>query len=359
MYNGNIGIGTATPVGKFDIFTGISGFSFNIPNQDFGSISFGNVSSTTQIPAMIGKSLNSTGMYLIAASTESNALPDMHLTVRRNDNTDFSGLTSTAFRFSRFATSLVDILRNGNVGIGTTTPVGKLDISTGSSTTYNMSGQGSGIISFGNPGNISQPSIISKTTTDNASGLILFAGTSDISNVADMRFDVRKNDSNDFTTLTTTAFRFTRAGITLVNILRNGNFGIGTANPGSKLTVKGTIHATEVKVTADVPADYVFEKYYLGQSSLKPDYTMLTLSEVQKFTEENHHLPNVPSAKEIKENGLHLGEMSNILLQKIEELTLYSIEQQKTIEKLEKENEAFKTLSERLSKIENQLKNQN
>jgi hypothetical protein len=53
------------------------------------------------------------------------------------------------------------------------------------------------------------------------------------------------------------------------------------------------------------------------------------------FTKKNNHLPNVPSAKEIKEKGLELGEMSNILLQKIEEMTLYIIEQNKRIEALE------------------------
>jgi hypothetical protein len=148
-----------------------------------------------------------------------------------------------------------------------------------------------------------------------------------------------------------------------LTLRHDGNVGIGSTSPDSKLTVKGKIHAEEVKVDLAVPADYVFEKYYLGKSSLKPDYTLLTLSEVEKFTEENHHLPNVPSAKEIKEKGLLLGEMSNVLLQKIEELTLYSIDQKKTIEKqaiaiqkLEKENESFKSLSERLTTIEKELK---
>lgn len=62
---------------------------------------------------------------------------------------------------------------------------------------------------------------------------------------------------------------------------------------------------------------------------------MPTLVEVEKFTKENNHLPHVPSAQEIKEKGLQVGGMSNALLQKIEELTLYIIEQNKRIEALE------------------------
>src|SRR5690606_37013801 len=95
------------------------------------------------------------------------------------------------------------------------------------------------------------------------------------------------------------------------------------------------IHAEEIKVDLAVPADYVFQKYFTGFSDLKPDYEMFSLKEVESFIKENHHLPNVPSAEEIQENGLHLGEMNNLLLQKVEELTLYIIEQNKRIDALE------------------------
>jgi hypothetical protein len=121
--------------------------------------------------------------------------------------------------------------------------------------------------------------------------------------------------------------------IPTVNILSD-KVGIGTLNPDEKLTVNGTIHATEVKVTQTVPADYVFQKYYTGKSELKSDYTMPTLAEIENFTKKNHHLPNVPSAQEIQQKGVSLGEMSNVLLQKVEELTLYAIEQNKVIEEL-------------------------
>ncbi|MCQ2607720.1 MAG: hypothetical protein MJ197_03430 [Bacteroidales bacterium] len=106
--------------------------------------------------------------------------------------------------------------------------------------------------------------------------------------------------------------------------------GIGTSNltftSGFKLAVKGGILCEEVKVIANVPsADYVFEK----------DYKLHSIEEVAEYVKENKHLPDVPSAKDFKENGYKIGDMDNLLLQKIEELTLYIIEQQKQIKELQ------------------------
>jgi len=126
-----------------------------------------------------------------------------------------------------------------------------------------------------------------------------------------------------------------------MRIAANGNVGIGSKNPDAPLTVKGLIHATEVKIDLNVPADYVFQKHYTGVSHLKPEYIMPTLDEVEKFTKENNHLPGIPSAKEIQEKGLNIGEISNLLLQKIEELTLYTIEQNKLIKEQQKRIEAL------------------
>lgn len=130
-------------------------------------------------------------------------------------------------------------------------------------------------------------------------------------------------------------FAFTDHLGTSVMRIKDYKVGIGTENPDKMLTVKGTIHAEEVLIDLNVPADYVFEKYYAGFSLLNPNYTMLTLQEVEEFTKKNNHLPEMPSAQEVKENGLELGEMTNLLLQKIEELTLYTIEQEKRIKALE------------------------
>ncbi|MBC3846837.1 hypothetical protein H8K90_10640 [Winogradskyella echinorum] len=122
-----------------------------------------------------------------------------------------------------------------------------------------------------------------------------------------------------------------------MRISSNGNVGIGTTNPSELLSVNGKILCEEVEVILDVAPDYVFQKYYTGSSTLKADYVMPTIEEVEAFTKKNHHLPEVPSAKEIKEEGLQLKEMTTLLLQKVEELTLYTIEQEKRIKALEAE----------------------
>jgi hypothetical protein len=106
----------------------------------------------------------------------------------------------------------------------------------------------------------------------------------------------------------------------------NGNVGIGTSPGNFKLAVNGKIWGTEVQVAVTKPPDYVFEK----------SYPLPTLEEVKSFIDQNKHLPEIPSAKEMEANGVNIGEMNMLLLKKIEELTLYVIEQQKEINDLKK-----------------------
>ena len=105
--------------------------------------------------------------------------------------------------------------------------------------------------------------------------------------------------------------------------LIGGNVGIGTTNPDEKLTVNGVIHAKEVKVDLSGPlADFVF----------KSNYKLMSLPQVEQFVKANNHLPQMPSAEEVAKNGLSMGEMQNKLLQKVEELTLYAIQQNNKIQ---------------------------
>jgi hypothetical protein len=117
---------------------------------------------------------------------------------------------------------------------------------------------------------------------------------------------------------------------------KNGMVGIGTKSPDELLTVKGKIHTQEVLVDLNgaVAPDYVFEQYFEGSSAGNTAYKLPSLEEVAAFIEANHHLPGVPSAAALDEKGLSLKAMNLILLQKIEELTLYTLEQQEQIDML-------------------------
>lgn len=104
-----------------------------------------------------------------------------------------------------------------------------------------------------------------------------------------------------------------------------GNVGIGTtAIANYKLAVDGKIRSREVKVDTDNWADYVFEN----------GYDLPSLEEVERHIAEKGHLINIPSAEEVEANGVALGEMNKLLLEKIEELTLYTLQQEKGIQEL-------------------------
>ncbi|TWF44484.1 hypothetical protein FHW36_101404 [Chitinophaga polysaccharea] len=106
-----------------------------------------------------------------------------------------------------------------------------------------------------------------------------------------------------------------------------GSVGIGTVNPGAcKLAVEGLLGARKIKVTqSSTWADYVFHD----------DYTVMPLYETEKFIKANKHLPGIPTAKEVAENGYDVGEMNRLLLEKVEEMTLHLIRMQKKIDELE------------------------
>jgi hypothetical protein len=101
---------------------------------------------------------------------------------------------------------------------------------------------------------------------------------------------------------------------------------VGNSESPINLRVNGKIDANEVEVSLNHWNDYVFHD----------DYKLMPLSELESFVNANKHLPEIPSEKEVIENGINIGEMNALLLKKIEELTLYVIELKKQLDQLNK-----------------------
>lgn len=214
------------------------------------------------------------------------------------------------------------IFENGNVGIGVTDPANKLEVLYGVTSLGWSAIAQFGLASSGMWHNSAHQVVIGGPSILGYTGLIIYSdsntGAGQISfadgrgNPDSWRGFVQYDHSID-------ALTFGTNSTEKVRISSLGNVGIGTSNPSYKLDVNGIIHAKEVKVDMNFPADYVFNS----------DYNLPSLSDVENFIKSNGHLPEVPSASEIQEKGLCMGDMQNKLLQKVEELTLYTIQQEK------------------------------
>ncbi len=221
-------------------------------------------------------------------------------------------------------TPRLTVKANGKVGIGTDDPIEKFQI--GNSFLFHDGGHQ--IISF----------LHSPLGTD----------LSDSKYAAEIRFDSSQGNLRIGTSSTKTNYATSH-----LTINKLGNVGIGTLNPDEKLSVNGKIHTKEVKVDLNGWSDFVFDK----------GYDLPTLKEVENHINKEGHLKDIPSEKEVLENGIHLGEMNSKLLQKIEELTLYIIEQDKKIKDLEEQNLRIEKnekentqLAERLNALEHLIK---
>ncbi|MFC1226720.1 hypothetical protein ACFE6N_23150 [Pedobacter sp. BG31] len=147
-------------------------------------------------------------------------------------------------------------------------------------------------------------------------------------NSSDLRVDIGDDygSDGDRFVLGTTSWSNSTYYVHMV-VGADGKVGIGTETFGAeRLAVNGNIRAREVKVEATGWPDFVFQK----------DYKIGSLVDLARYINKNKHLPGVPSAEDVEKNGIELGEMNKLLLQKIEELTLYMISQQKEIDELKK-----------------------
>jgi hypothetical protein len=214
-----------------------------------------------------------------------------------------------------------------NVGIGTTTPTALLDVNGntrlgGSATVTNSFGVGGNSLLSGAL-NVSGSTFLSAALDVNGNttlgGTLAVANSATIGNVLTVASNANVGGN-----------LAVNASATVGNDARvNGRVIVGNpaSTPGSHaMYVNGSIVATEVKVALQTNwPDYVFEA----------DYALPNLAEWEQFIATNKHLPGVPSAAEVSQNGgIELGEMNRVLLQKVEELTLLLIAQQKQIDAL-------------------------
>jgi hypothetical protein len=212
---------------------------------------------------------------------------------------------------------------NGRIGIGTESPLAKIDIRGNTlESEYGVINPVLNIFSSNTPavGTGASIALGGKTNNGNPEYAFAYLCGGKESNLFDNYagyFAVRTvSGGNNGEVLSANYERF--------RITSSGDVGIGTTDPkGYKLAVNGKVRAHEIKVeTANWP-DYVFAK----------DYQLPDLRETELHIKTNGHLPGIPSAEEVKNNGIDLGDMNARLLQKIEELTLHVIELNKTVVK--------------------------
>jgi hypothetical protein len=326
---GDVGIGTTAPVSPLQVI----GTSTQT-NATFGPAGSAGTFDVLGLTIGDGQGFADLGSNLYYTGSQwnlRNTSNDGWMTAMNNNPMGTSPASSFGVYHAAYnatpatLTPFFSITPSGNIGVGTTKPNSLLNLYSGTSygvggtlLTLEPTGQQSGSASMlswqRNLDNWTPAGIGQLYSLGDAYGGVLL-------------FYTHADDSSN-----------TSAPLERMRILANGNVGIGTSSPAHLLHVAGTIGAEEVIVSA-TGADYVFD----------PDYRLQPLSEVADYVKENHHLPEIPSAEEVKESGMSLGEMQSKLLAKIEELTLHMIQTGERNDRLEQQNQ---DLQARIARLE-------
>lgn len=304
--NGNVGIGTANPTEKLSVNGNITVKGDNAriylggpANGTFG-IAFDNLNPNY-------------GIFYTEGT------PDDYVSISPNGNAK---------------NGVMNIFGNGNVGIGTTTPQEKLDVN-GNVTI-------SGLIKIPLASDVEHQSPSLTVTPGHE-----FKYDGEYLNYYGLGFH-KYEDAGGFDGIN--AYLSAYYGIDLftgganrLRISNGGNVGIGTTTPTEKLSVNGNIKAKKLIVTQTGWADYVFDKAY----------TLMHIDSLSTYINTHKHLPEMPTTKDVQDNGVDVGNNQTLLLKKIEELTLYIIEQHK---QMAKQNEQMiqqqKEITEQNQRIE-------
>jgi hypothetical protein len=242
-------------------------------------------------------------------------------------------LVSTCFLFFSSGISAQNTFPStGNVGIGTITPAALLDIADSE------------------PEKLSVVLARLASTTDTGSGTWLGVRKGLTNSSVAKSFSLEYWQSGNLNT----AINFHRGnsvtggfmtfsagnGIERMRIDPDGNVGIGTTAPGTKLAVNGDISAKRIKITTSGRPDYVFDT----------SYKLMPLHQLEQYVHQEKHLPEIPAAATVEKEGLDVGEMQKLLLKKVEEMTLHLIDIKNTNNSIKAENEAIRLRIEQLKK---------
>ncbi len=287
----------------------------NIINNNTGHVQLGTASklgigrapnSKLEIYAVNPGSSWTTGLQLTASGTGDTPSEKSTYLVQHNDGFYIKSDGGYNFMNSLGTVNFMHISNDGKVGISTTSPTTKVEVNGGV---------------FINAGSASIDLFkLATTSTENLPVLKMGVDNNKRSNLS-MGYWTLPQAENPMGYVEQ-AISFTAGSHSYIL----GSLSLGKTTIGSSylFDVNGKIRANEIVVNT-TGADFVFEN----------DYKLQSLEELEIFIKENKHLPDIPTAKEVEENGVSLGEMQTKLLQKIEELTLYIIEQEKRIRELE------------------------
>ncbi len=327
--SGNVGIGTISPNATFEVLgNGSAGTPAAIVNNTWSAYS--NEAEDNR-PFLIRRSTSNNeqlaayvqdqGLFFNYKNDETNS--SIHFRLRNldiegSDGSFASDRTVLRLHSGQYGSSATI---DGFLGVGTSTPAVPLDVF------------GEVNLTAGAQNRIKLANSKSDTTNANSPKLSFFAQSSGSSITGP---SIQKINTGTYGRGDLVIFQHNLADYTseqeVMRIHYSGNVGIGTSNPTHKLSVSGTIRSKEVIVETGW-SDFVFED----------GYDLRSLNEVEDHIDEHGHLPDVPSAKIVESEGLSVGEAQKIMMQKIEELTLYMIEKDKQIEELQKEVEKLKS----------------
>jgi hypothetical protein len=318
---GNVGIGNSNPISNLDILRNTNDATpiIIVRNANVGSGAqarmcfFNNLGNSSSNGALIG-----------LLSSNYSALPNAFQIWNRENG---------VLRFGTNNAEVMLIAPTGNVGIGSSAPAEKLDVN------GNIKATGFVLPTDAGPGKVLTSDATGNATWQAATGTS--SGWALTGNILNPGQSIGSTNNAGFNFITNNQER--------VRIQADGKVVMG--NPGSLpdgdvlLAVNGNVFSKKVKVTQNGWADYVFDAGY----RLRP------LSEVEQFIQQHHHLPEVPSAAEVEKNGLDLGDNQATLLKKIEELTLYVIEQNKKIHELTEQNKVLEHLRNDIESLKKRM----